>query len=269
MEPKEESANVSKQKSPEQKGKGLMKKPHTVPALPKAANPDNFISYALQSGRSIDEIQQLIKFRNDELARLAELEFKAAKAEFIKTCPAIVKNRDVPLTKTQSGKTFGGYRYTDLDNLINTIKEAEGNAGLSHEWQDGRNERGEIVVTCILSHVGGHEKRTTMAWPMDPSGGKNDIQAMKSTVSYLRRATLESVLGVSQGGDDDDGSGAPGQEAKGLDTPNEEGFRILLKSVRMGTMTMEQVEKTYSLTPEQKEIMQGFSTTSGDNPLNF
>src|SRR5688572_173262 len=214
----------SKQPSPALKKKGTIQKRHTDPAQLKSATPENFIAFALQSGRSIEEIQQLINFRNAELARLAELEFNEAKAQFLKNCPAIVKNKVAPETM-KDGKKWGGYKYSDLDNLINTVKEAEATAGLSHDWEDGKNEKGEMVVTCILSHLNGHKKKSTLSWSFDKSGGKNDIQAMKSTISYLRRATLESVLGVSQGGDND-GQDAPGQETfTDLEVPTEDGFR--------------------------------------------
>ena len=38
----------------------------------------------------------------------------------------------------------------------------------------------------------------------DKSGSKNSIQAVKSTVTYGRRATAENILGLASHGEDDD-----------------------------------------------------------------
>lgn len=222
------------------------------------ATPDNMILIALQNGRTMDEIQALINMRNAELARVAELEFYEAKADFLKNCPAIVKNRTAPLDTTREGKKWGGYKYSDLDNLINTVKEAEGNAGLSHDWKDGRNEKGEVVVTCILSHSGGHKKESTITFGLDTGPGKNNIQAMKSTITYLRRATLESVLGVSQGGEDDDGATAERDE-KGLEKLNDEQFNLVIKSIKGKKMTVEQVRANYSLSAGQENALEALT----------
>jgi hypothetical protein len=241
--------------SPGPKKKGITPKRSTVPAQVKPT-PDNMIVMALQANRSMEEIKSLIDLRNAEIKRIAELEFNEAKAEFLKTVPAIKKNREADFKETNSGKRGASYKYSDLDNLINTVKEAEGNAGLSHDWKDGKNEKGEIEVTCILSHVGGHSKSTTLSFGLDTSGGKNGIQAMKSTISYLRRATLESVLGLPQGGEDDDGHAAQRDE-KGLEKLNAEQFNQVVRSIMGGTLTVENVRKTYSLSAEQETTLEG------------
>ena len=46
-----------------------------------------------------------------------------------------------------------------------------------------------------------------MGSPPDESGGKNYIQAFKSTKTYLERQTLEAICGVTEKGEDDDGRG--------------------------------------------------------------
>jgi hypothetical protein len=247
---------VSKPSSPAPKKKGTMTKRHSGTVQLKEATPENFIAFALQSGRSIDEIQQLINFRNAELARLAKLDFMEAKRVFLKTVPKIIKNQDANFGETSSGKKGASYRYSDLDNLINTVKDAESTAGLSHDFKTTQDNNGWVTITCILSHIGGHSETDTIKAPPDKSGGKNDIQAMKSTVSYLRRATLESVLGLSQGGDDNDGHTNQNTFFADLETLSSDGFLHVMKSVRQGTMTIEQVKKSYALTAEQVDSLE-------------
>ena len=51
----------------------------------------------------------------------------------------------------------------------------------------------------------GHQECTSLSAFPDESGGKNSIQAIGSTVSYLERYTLLSITGLSTQDQDDDG----------------------------------------------------------------
>jgi hypothetical protein len=255
-----------KPKSQEPKKKGLTRKSSTVPAQVKPT-PDNLIMYALQNGRTMEEIKFLYDMRNQELARIALLDFREAKKNFLKAVPRLYKNREANFGETSRGAQGASYRFSDLDNLINTVKGAEADAGLSHDWKTSYDDKNNLVITCILSHVGGHSETDTLKWPPDKSGGKTDIHAMKSTVSYLRRATLESVLGLSQGGDDNDGKDAPEQNTF-VDLPalTDEGYKILVKSVRAGTMTVDQAQKAYHMSPEQVDSLRYLEPPANANP---
>ena len=63
-------------------------------------------------------------------------------------------------------------------------------------------------MTCILAHKDGHSEETTLTAPPDTSGSKNAIQSTGSSVTYLKRYTLEAVTGIVTSDDDNDG-GAP------------------------------------------------------------
>ena len=51
----------------------------------------------------------------------------------------------------------------------------------------------------------GHEKSTSLQAPPDESSGKNSIQAIASTVSYLERYTFLAITGLSTREQDNDG----------------------------------------------------------------
>jgi hypothetical protein len=53
----------------------------------------------------------------------------------------------------------------------------------------------------------GHSERTPLEASPDASGGKNGIQAVGSTVTYLQRYTLLSATGMAVQDQDDDGRG--------------------------------------------------------------
>ena len=77
--------------------------------------------------------------------------------------------------------------------------------GLSHSWvpqQDGA----KLTITCVVTHRAGHSERTTLSAGNDDSGGKNSIQAMASTKTYLERYSLLAATGMATGGElDNDG----------------------------------------------------------------
>ena len=53
-----------------------------------------------------------------------------------------------------------------------------------------------------------------MKLPADTSGSKNVVQAIGSSVSYGKRYTMQALLNITSGGEDDDGhSGGEAAEA--------------------------------------------------------
>jgi hypothetical protein len=79
-----------------------------------------------------------------------------------------------------------------------TNKIASGLAahGLSHSWTMRQSE-GLIYVTCRVTHELGHFEETQLYGAPDESGGKNAVQAIGSTVTYLQRYTLLAATGLS------------------------------------------------------------------------
>ena len=61
-----------------------------------------------------------------------------------------------------------------------------------------------VEVTCHLRHVDGHIEITTLSGPRDQSGGKNAMQAIGSSTTYLERYTLLLLLGLAPKGVDTD-----------------------------------------------------------------
>ena len=73
-------------------------------------------------------------------------------------------------------------------------------------------EKGWVRVIGIVSHRGGHSRKHHADGPLDDAGkdgtkNKTGIQAMGSTVSYLRRYLVCMIFNVATA-DDDDGNGA-------------------------------------------------------------
>lgn len=165
---------------------------------------------ALDPTFDIERLNQLldVKERWDrEEARKAYYEALAAAQA---NMPVVEKNKHVYFQGRSGPPT--DYWHADYGNLIRTIAPVLAAEGLSYDHvveQSG----GEITVTCVLTHERGHSKSVTMSAPPDDSGNKNVIQQVKSTTTYLKRATFEAVTGAATADDDDDGRGYAGADA--------------------------------------------------------
>lgn len=230
--------------------------PSTVP-VPVDNSPDNMIMIALKANRPMSEIKELIDMRNAEISRIAELEFTSAMTKFMSLRSRIVKKNEADFGVNSQGRQGAKYKFEDLDAIELAVKDAAAECGLTYNWNT-RYDGEWIYIKCILSHIGGHSKYDEMRGKADLSGGKNAIQAEASTISYLMRYTLKKVLGLSTGKDDNDGTGGAKVspiKVITLEEPTAATYKILCDSVAKGTMTIDQIEKTYKLTDERLETL--------------
>ncbi len=231
---------------------------HSTEVVRVDNTPEGMIAQALSLGRSMEEIGQLITYRNNEIARLAKLDFIGAKKDFMKLRKRIVKKESADFGVNQAGKQGAKYKYEDLDAIDDAIREAAAECGLTYDWSPEYKDD-FIYITCILSHVSGHSEKATMRGKADQSGGKNNIQADSSTISYLMRYTVKQVLGLSTGKDDNDGKDAaksvPPDVILKLIKPDDAMWKVLVESVMKKTMTIAEIEKAYYLTEERLETL--------------
>jgi len=157
------------------------------------------IHLAMEKGVGVDVLAKLLEMQERWEANQARKAFEEAFAAFKSGAPKLEKTKEV---------SFGGkgaaYKYTPLDVIANALGPQLANHGLSYNWKQESNKE-SITVTCILRHVDGHSIENTLSAGADPSGSKNSIQAIGSTVSYLRRYTLLGVLGMATSDEDTDG----------------------------------------------------------------
>jgi hypothetical protein len=162
--------------------------------IPMIDGKPNLLAYAIGQGASIETIEKMMDLqeRNDKYE--AQKLYTDAMNKFRADCPTV--------SKTKKGHNS---KYAGLSESIDQIKGVMSANGLSHRWTTGQRE-GIVNVTCIVSHIGGHEESTTLSGEPDTSGSKNSIQAVGSTVSYLQRYTLFAALGIAAGDEDTDGN---------------------------------------------------------------
>lgn len=158
----------------------------------------------LSNGGSPEQLERMLALQERWEANEARKAYALAMAEFKKVAVVITKDKHVSF-KTDKGVTE--YNHATLGNVVQTAITALAEFGFSHEWKPSR-EGDRVKVTCKLTHKQGHSEEVTLEAPLDTSGGKNNIQAMGSSVSYLERYTLLAITGLATKEQDDDGATA-------------------------------------------------------------
>lgn len=164
--------------------------------------PSGMIQLAIEKGADPDFLEKLMALKERHDANEAKKAYVKAMNSFRNECPAIIKTKIVDYS-TSKGQTH--YTHADLCDTLEQIKPILIKNGLHHSWRTDSN--GTVKVTCVVTHEQGHSESTTLTGPSDNSGGKNAIQAIGSSVTYLERYTLFALLGLASK-DDDDGNGA-------------------------------------------------------------
>lgn len=131
---------------------------------------------------NIITLEMTQKFLSDDIADISK-----ALTAFQSECPTIQKN-----TKGY------GYKYADLAVITETIKPHLKKADLSYTqpvFDDGDN----IGVITILTHgKSGQFIKSKISADLKSNIGKgmNPVQSMGSIITYLRRYSLSSILGI-------------------------------------------------------------------------
>jgi hypothetical protein len=173
------------------------------------ATPADLVRYAMESGADLDRLERLMDMQIKWEANEARKAYHLAMAQFKKNPPTIIKDKHVSFD-TSKGRTE--YDHATLGEVCEKIVAALAEYDFSHRWIPGRADNGCMKVTCVLTHKLGYSEETELEAPHDQSGGKNSIQAMSSTVTYLQRYSLLAAVGLAaKDMPDDDGRGAGGR----------------------------------------------------------
>ena len=157
------------------------------------ATPAHLLQTAVEQGADIDKLEKLMDLQDRYNAEQARKEFAEALAGF--------QSELGPIIKRKQGHNC---KYADIDDIAQAVRPTLDKFGLAYSFSQDQDNTG-IFVTCTVRHKSGHSESNRMGAPFDTSGGKNNIQAIASSVTYLRRYTLTGALGITTGEDDNDG----------------------------------------------------------------
>lgn len=164
-------------------------------------SPKQMIELAIKGGADLEKLEKLLTLQERWEANEAKKAFVRAMTAFKSEAPLVFKDR--------TNKQYNS-KYTSLGNLINTVNPILSKHGLSASWDIEQN--GIIKVSCMIRHEQGHNESASASAPADVSGAKNVIQQIKSTITYLKAVTFESICGLASTDanlDDDGNMGAP------------------------------------------------------------
>jgi hypothetical protein len=157
-------------------------------------SPANLISQALASGADLDSLERLLTIQERWQKGQALNAFNEAISK--------AKSEIGPVFKRQTATGGAKFQFESLDDIDRQIKPILGKYGLSYRYRTMSTAEG-ITVVCIVAHVDGHSEENELYHAMDKGAGRNDIQSMGSSQTYLQRYSLKAALGLSASKDDD------------------------------------------------------------------
>ncbi len=169
------------------------------------------IDKAIEKDIDVDKFAKLVDIVKMLENEKAKRDFYEALSKFQGEVPPIKK-----LSRADMGYGKPKYNYAEFGEIVTTIQEPLKKHGLSYHFEIGnehtiiKGEKGEdiivefVAVTCTVAHKSGYEKTTTMSVQKDAGVGKSNVQAVGSTITYLKRYTLLALLGIGTADPDDD-----------------------------------------------------------------
>ena len=156
--------------------------------------PADLIRYAMESNADLEKLEKLFELQTRWEEREAKKAFVADMAEFKRLPLSINKDNHVEF-RTDKGIT--AYDHATIGNVVGVIVPALAEFRFSHRWIIERGEGGLIRVRCVITHRLGYSEETVLEAGLDQTGGKNNIQAMISTKTYLERHSLLAATGLA------------------------------------------------------------------------
>ena len=128
--------------------------------------------------------------------------------------PHVKKNGKIPL-KDKDGniRDLAFAKWEDIDTVIRPLLRTEG-FSLSFTAPARVGDGGGATMTGWLAHREGAKREATISLPLDTGPGRNNLQAMGSTISYGKKYLAFMLLNIVTEGVDDDGNSAEPIDAK-------------------------------------------------------
>lgn len=153
-----------------------------------------------------NKIQALLDMQRQLMRDQAERELNTALSEVI--IPVVKKNGKIPL-KDSGGliRELAFAKWPDIYKALMPILRGK-NLSLSFTAPARKNDGGGAEMTGRLSHKDGAFRESQISLPLDTGPGRNNLQAMGSTISYGKKYLTFMLLNIATEDEDDDGNTA-------------------------------------------------------------
>lgn len=149
-----------------------------------------------------------------------------------------------------------GYTYADLPKIFEVINPLLKKHGLGFT----QLIHGTDLITIIFHVESGETLESKTSVPQNVSlKGMNDFQVLGSAITYLRRYALSSALGLVTDKDTDAGGEQVKTEVKNEYKKvaiDDKRLAKAIKAISEGGYTMDELTKTFELTPEQLKTLE-------------
>lgn len=161
----------------------------------------NFIAMALENPAiDANKLKALLDMQREVIGDQAKVAFNQALHEAQAEMPRVKKNGMVTL-----GDKKGGYAFATWADMDTALRPLLDKYGFTLSFDMTAKDGGGAVVTGTLTHVAGHSKSVSLPLALDTGPGRNNLQAMGSTLSYGKRYCTEMLFNIVREGADDDG----------------------------------------------------------------
>jgi hypothetical protein len=178
-----------------------MGKVDEVAEVRREVNPEALIALAIEKGLDVESLGKLLSMRRELKEEMAREAYHRDLARFQSMCPIIVKTA---IVYNRDRRTVR-YKYAPLEDILEQVKELLAECGFSYSFDQvltGPPPSQEI--TCTLTHVSGHQQRSTFRSPIATDDYMNETQHYASAITYGKRYTFIGVTGIVTADMDDD-----------------------------------------------------------------
>ena len=98
-------------------------------------------------------------------------------------------------------------RYAKIEHIDAILKPLLSEEGFAMSFDSAAAPNGGYLLSCMLSHKGGHSEVKSLVLPLDKSDFRSNVQSVGSTISYGKRTLKKMHLDIIEVHEDDDGQG--------------------------------------------------------------
>lgn len=170
-------------------------------------DPGGLVRLALEKNVDVEVLERVVALQERVSDRNARAEFFDALARFQEMAPEIHKAKTAQIVTKTGGKY--SYTYAPLEEITRAIRPVLRDCGLSYAWTTEGADGGTLSVICILRHISGHEERSAFPVPTQTDAAMSGAQKHGAALTYGKRQSLTSVLGLTTADEDTDGADPP------------------------------------------------------------
>ena len=151
---------------------------------------DSWLKLANDPGVDCSKLQALLAANERRESASSRRAYVIALAAMAQELPVIAEAGQI-IVADQVVSTYA--LWEDINEVLRPLLARNGFVLSFRTCQDGD----VIVVTAVLDHRDGHQEPTSLRLPPDLGVGRNNVQAVGSSVSYGKRYTACALLNIT------------------------------------------------------------------------